>query len=75
MTKTATFAVIHFAIAFSVAYIMTGSLLVGGAVAVVEPAVNTVAFFFHEKFWEKWEASKAIRIGQASTDDLSNICA
>ncbi len=53
MTKTITFAVMHFAIAFSVAYLMTGSLIVGGAVALVEPAINTVAFFFHEKLWQK----------------------
>lgn len=74
MTKTATFAVMHFAIAFTVAYVMTGSLLVGGAVAAVEPAVNTVAFFFHEKFWEKIEAARAVTEAPPS-QDLSKICA
>ncbi len=51
MKKTITFAVMHFLIAFTVAYAFTGSVLVGGAVALVEPAINTVAFYFHEKFW------------------------
>ena len=55
MTKTLTFALMHFVIAFSVAYLMTGSVVVGGAVALVEPAVNTVAFFFHEKLWSRIE--------------------
>ncbi|MGO2354688.1 MAG: DUF2061 domain-containing protein [Marinomonas foliarum] len=53
MAKTMTFAVMHFSIAFSVAYLITGSLLVGGLVAIVEPAINTVAFYFHELVWNK----------------------
>ncbi len=51
MKKTMTFATMHFAIAFSVTYLLTGSFLLGGLIAVVEPAVNTVAFYFHEKLW------------------------
>ena len=27
----------------------------GGAVALVEPAVNTVVFYFHERVWKKFE--------------------
>ncbi|MBU1294349.1 MAG: DUF2061 domain-containing protein [Gammaproteobacteria bacterium] len=53
MAKTMTFAIMHFSIAFSVAYLITGSLLVGGLVAIVEPAINTVAFYFHEIVWNK----------------------
>jgi uncharacterized membrane protein len=53
MTKTMSFAVVHFSVAFAVGYIMSGSLLVGGAIALVEPAVNTVAFHFHEKIWNR----------------------
>lgn len=52
MTKTASFAVVHFTVAFTVGYALTGSVLVGGAIALVEPAINTVAYFFHEKLWE-----------------------
>ena len=33
MTKTVTFAIMHFSVAFTVAYLLTGSLVVGGAVA------------------------------------------
>ncbi len=54
MAKTATFAVTHFSVAFSVAYALTGDVVVGGAVAVVEPAINTVAYYFHEKVWTAW---------------------
>jgi uncharacterized membrane protein len=53
MKKTASFAVVHMTVAFGVGYVLSGSVLVGGAIALVEPLVNTVAYFFHEKFWER----------------------
>ena len=52
--KTVTFAIMHMLVAFGVVYLMTGSVAIGGAVALVEPAVNTIAYFFHEKVWERW---------------------
>ncbi|SBS28152.1 hypothetical protein MSP8887_00806 [Marinomonas spartinae] len=59
MTKTLTFAVMHFTIAFTVAYVITGSVLIGGAVALIEPAINTVAFYFHEKIWARYSGSNS----------------
>lgn len=59
MAKTASFAVIHFTVAFSVGYLLTGSVVVGSALALVEPAINTVAFHFHELVWKKIEAKRA----------------
>ncbi|QLQ31809.1 MAG: DUF2061 domain-containing protein [Candidatus Thiothrix singaporensis] len=56
MTKTFTFAVLHFSIAFTVAYILTGSVVVGGMMALIEPAINTVGFYFHEQAWKRFEA-------------------
>lgn len=53
MIKTATFAVTHFTVAFSVAYALTGDIVIGGAVALVEPAINTVAYHFHELIWKR----------------------
>lgn len=58
MKKTITFAVMHFSVAFMVAYLLTGSIVVGGAVALVEPAINTVAFYVHERVWKRIEAAK-----------------
>ena len=58
MTKTLTFAVLHFSVAFTVTYLLTGSVIVGGAVALVEPAINTVVFYFHDKVWKRIEAKK-----------------
>ena len=53
MKKTVSFAIIHFTIAFSLGWLMTGSVLVGGALASLEPALNTVAFHWHEKWWAR----------------------
>ena len=55
MTKTFSFAMLHFTVAFLLGWLFTGSLLVGGALALVEPACNTVVFHFHEKVWKRIE--------------------
>jgi len=54
MRKTRSFAIVHFTVAFSLGYLMTGSVLVGGAIALLEPVLNTLAFHFHEKAWARW---------------------
>jgi len=56
MKKTLTFAAIHFTIAFTVAYVLTGDILIGSLIAMVEPTVNSVAFYFHERIWYKSSA-------------------
>lgn len=60
MLKTLTFTMMHFAIAFSVAWAVTGSLTVGGLLAVVEPLCNALGFFVHERFWKNIEHSKTV---------------
>ncbi|WAJ35491.1 DUF2061 domain-containing protein [Pseudomonas sp. GOM7] len=59
MLKTFTFAILHFSIAFGVAYALTGDFLTGGLIALLEPACNTVAYHFHEKFWKRIDANGA----------------
>jgi uncharacterized membrane protein len=58
MNKTISFAIVHFTVAFTVGYVMTGSVMVGGAIALVEPMVNTVAYHFHELFWKHGEKTQ-----------------
>lgn len=53
LLKTITFAITHFTVAFTVAYLLTGDILIGSLIAMVEPAINTVAYFFHEKIWAR----------------------
>ncbi len=52
MLKTITFAICHFGVAFTVAYLLTGSFGIASLLALVEPLVNTVAYYFHEKAWD-----------------------
>jgi uncharacterized membrane protein len=65
MAKTATFAVLHFTVAFSVGYAQTGDNVIGGGVALIEPAINTVAFYFHEKAWRLFSTKKQENHGTA----------
>jgi uncharacterized membrane protein len=60
MIKTLTFAVLHFSVAFTITYLLTGSIIIGGTVALVEPAVNTVVFYFHDKAWKRYEGKLKI---------------
>jgi uncharacterized membrane protein len=53
LTKTATFACVHFGVAFGIAYLLTGSVSVAGAIALIEPVANTVAYYFHERAWAR----------------------
>ncbi|GGO78335.1 membrane protein [Marinobacterium nitratireducens] len=59
MLKTLSFALMHFSIAFAVAWLLTGDILIGGTLALVEPAVNSVAYFFHEKLWSRKRVAQA----------------
>ena len=53
LVKTCTYLVIHLVIGFSVAYLFTGSIAIAGGIALIEPLVNAVAFFFHETVWNR----------------------
>ena len=51
LTKTLSFLALHLIVGFGVAYVFTGSLAIAGGIALVEPLVNAVVFFFHERAW------------------------
>lgn len=57
LAKTASFASLHFLVAFAVGYSLTGSAGIASAMALIEPAANTVAYFFHERWWLKRKSS------------------
>lgn len=60
MIKTFTYLTIHLTIGFSVAYAMTGSVALAGGIAIIEPCINAVAFFFHEKAWKRVGARRKL---------------
>jgi uncharacterized membrane protein len=53
LAKTASFATIHFIVAFAGASALPGSAPIAGALALLEPLANTGAYFFHERLWSR----------------------
>ena len=53
LTKTLSFLALHLMVGFTVAYLFTGSFALAGGIALVEPLVNAVVFFFHERAWNR----------------------
>ncbi|HUG23519.1 DUF2061 domain-containing protein [Piscinibacter sp.] len=53
LAKTSAFTAIHLLIAVSVGWLLTGSFVLAGAYALVEPAVNAVAHYFFERWWAR----------------------
>lgn len=60
LLKTLTYLAVHLTVGFTVAYAFTGSLTLAGGIALIEPCINAVAFFFHEKAWKRVEARAAL---------------
>lgn len=58
LKKTATYYVMHITVAAAVGYAVTGNLWMALTLSLVEPTVQAVAFFFHEKAWERAERNK-----------------
>ncbi|KWR89479.1 DUF2061 domain-containing protein [Cupriavidus sp. IDO] len=67
MAKTLTFGIMHLGIAFSVTYALTGSLAISGAITFIEPAVNTMAHYFFDRYWEKRERRHADNAAAAAS--------
>ena len=53
LTKTISFLILHLLVGFTVAYLFTGSFAIASGIALVEPLVNAVVFFFHERAWRR----------------------
>ncbi|MDE8650262.1 DUF2061 domain-containing protein [Novosphingobium album (ex Liu et al. 2023)] len=51
LAKTTSFLALHLLVGFTVAFAVTGSVAMAGGIALIEPCVNAVVFFFHERAW------------------------
>lgn len=56
--KTVTYAMMHLTVAVAVAYALTGSWVLALSIGLLEPAVQTVCFYFHERGWKKVTAKE-----------------
>jgi uncharacterized membrane protein len=61
LAKTGTFALLHFTVAFTIAFLLTGNVAVAGTLALLEPLANTVAYLLHERAWTRftWQPAGA----------------
>jgi|GEM_PF-629977 len=59
LAKTLSYLTIHLTVGFTVAYLLTGSLVLAGGIALIEPCINAVAFYFHEKVWKRMDNNRA----------------
>lgn len=75
MAKSATFGVMHLGIAFSVSWLLTGSVAVAGAITLVEPVANTVAHYFFERWWARREQARKQGHGKPQSLVKSTACA
>jgi uncharacterized membrane protein len=51
--KTASYYVLHISVAALVAYAVTGDLVAAITLSLLEPTVQAIVFFFHEKAWQR----------------------
>lgn len=53
LTKTASYYVIHVVVAAAVAYAVTGNLIAAMTLSLLEPSVQAMAYFCHDKAWAR----------------------
>lgn len=53
LKKTLSYYFLHITVAMLVGYVVTGNLWMALTLSLLEPTVQAVAFFFHEKVWDK----------------------
>ena len=64
LLKTGSYYLIHICVAATVAYAVTGNLWASLTLSLLEPTVQAVAFFFHEKAWERAAQRRATQAQQ-----------
>lgn len=65
LLKTGSYYLIHICVAATVAYAVTGNLWASLTLSLLEPTVQAVAFFFHEKAWERTAQRRAAQAQEA----------
>ncbi|CAN7170794.1 DUF2061 domain-containing protein [Acidovorax sp. LjRoot66] len=65
LKKTGSYYLIHISVAAMVAYAVTGNLWASLTLSLLEPTVQAVAFFFHEKAWDRAARRRAAEAGDA----------
>lgn len=51
--KTFSYYIMHITVAMLVGYFVTGSIWMAMTLSILEPTIQAIAYFFHERIWEK----------------------
>lgn len=54
LIKTMTYSLMHLTVAVAVAFALTRNWHAALAIGLIEPAVQTIAYTFHERLWERF---------------------
>lgn len=60
--KTLSYYIMHLVVAMAVGYFVTGSWAMAVAFSLLEPTVQAIAFFFHEKVWERKKSKQSEQV-------------
>jgi uncharacterized membrane protein len=60
LMKTGSYYLMHIVVAALVAYAVTGNLWAAITLSFLEPTVQAVAYFFHERAWARRDAQAAV---------------
>ncbi|HEX5806499.1 MAG TPA: DUF2061 domain-containing protein [Macromonas sp.] len=59
LMKTGSYYVMHIVVAATVAYTVTQNVWASLTLSLLEPSVQAVAYFFHERAWTRHDAAQA----------------
>lgn len=66
LKKTVSYYFTHIIVAALVAYAVTGNWLISITLSLLEPSVQTVVYFFHERFWSRTRNKKTLEFARVS---------
>jgi Predicted membrane protein len=66
LKKTVSYYFTHIIVAVLVAYAVTGNWLISITLSLLEPSVQTVVYFFHERFWSRTRNKKTLEFARVS---------
>lgn len=64
MKKTGSYYVTHITVAASVAYLVTGNLSASVTLSLLEPTIQALVYFFHERIWLSFTSPSRAGAGQ-----------
>lgn len=68
LKKTASYYFTHITVAAMVAYAVTGDWLASVTLSLLEPTVQAVVYFFHEKLWQARAVNKGTVVAKANAN-------